>query len=365
MMKREKRTILELCRFADADPDVLSGLMDGALDYPYILGQLLYNRMGGAAYYTLKHTGLMPRVNREFRNTLEAVFEQNVLRTNSYRILLGRMGTMLRDAAFPYALLKGALLASRYPVGLRTSNDLDILVEARDIPALSSLLREHGFVQGYLRAGEFRPATRRDIILSRMNRGETVPFVMKADLPGLPYWEIDVNFSLDYQARETGAVARLLERRQARIPAGETPLYTLDPADFLLHLCAHLYKEASIYSWVDMGRDLSLYKFSDLYLLLREDLDEELELDILERAKACGLEGACAFSFYHTRELFSLDNPVLDDLLNRLKPWDMDRLGEIVRPEDGRIFRHDMAFEDWLFCSCRKERLYETATATA
>ena len=69
MMKREKRTILELCRFADADPDVLSGLMDGALDYPYILGQLLYNRMGGVAYYTLKHTGLMPRVNREFRNT--------------------------------------------------------------------------------------------------------------------------------------------------------------------------------------------------------------------------------------------------------------------------------------------------------
>ena len=94
-------------------------------------------------------------------------------------------------------------------------------------------------------------------------------------------------------------------------------------------------------------------------------LDEELELDILERAKACGLEGACAFSFYHTRELFSLNNPVLDDLLDRLKPWDMDRLGEIVRPEDGRVFRHDMAFEDWLFCSFRKERLYETATATA
>lgn len=206
-MKRENRMILELCRFADADADRLRDLMDGSLDYPYILGQLLYNRMGGAAYHTLKHTGLMPRVNREFRNTLEAVFEQNRLRTNSYRILLDRMGTMLKDAAFPYALLKGALLAGRYPVGLRTSNDLDILVEARDIPALSAHLREHGFVQGYLRAGEFHPATRLEIISSRMNRGETVPFVQKVDLPGLPYWEIDINFSLDYQARETGAVA--------------------------------------------------------------------------------------------------------------------------------------------------------------
>ncbi len=364
-MKRENRTILELCRFADADPDILCDLMDGSLDYPYILGQLLYNRMGGAAYHTLKNTGLLPRVNREFRNTLEAVFEQNRLRTNSYRRLLERMGTMLRDAAFPYALLKGALLVGRYPVGLRTSNDLDILVEARDIPALSALLREHGFVQGYLRAGEFHPATRLEIISSRMNRGETVPFVQKVDLPGLPYWEIDINFSLDYQARETGAVGRLLERRQAQIPVGETPLYTLDPADFLLHLCAHLYKEASIYNWVEMGRDLSLYKFSDLYLLLRDDLDAGLAQDVAARAKACGLTGACAYSFYHTRELFSLRSPALDELLERLKPWDMDRLGEIVRPKDGRIFRHDMAFEDWLFCSCRKERLYETATATA
>ena len=181
----------------------------------------------------------------------------------------------------------------------------------------------------------------------------------------MPYWEIDINFTLDYQARDSGAVERLLEGRQARIETAEAPLYTLAPADFLLHLCAHLYKEASIYNWVEMGRDLSLYKFSDLYLLLREDLDEALAAEVLERAEACGLKGECAFSFYHTRALFSMRHPVLDGLLEGLKPWDMERLGEIYRPSDGRVFRHGMPFDEWMFCGVRKEKLYEAANATA
>lgn len=364
-MKRENAYILELCRFQDADPEKLRVWMEAGLDYPYVLGHLLFNRMGGAAYYTLQNTGLLSLVNREFRSALEAVYEQNRVRTGSYRRLLDQLGNMLRQASFPYALLKGGLLVSRYPAGLRTSNDMDILIQAGDIPALSDLLRENGFVQGYLRGGQFRPATRREIISSRMNRGETVPFVRKVDLPGMPYWEIDINFTLDYQAKDSGAVARLLEKRQARIDTADAPLYTLAPADFLLHLCAHLYKEASIYNWVEMGRDLSLYKFSDLYLLLREDLDGKLAEEILERAEACGLQGECAYSFYHTRELFSMRHPVLDSLLERLKPWDMDRLGRIYRPSDGRMFRHNLAFDEWIFCGCRKEKLYDAANATA
>lgn len=364
-MKKENAYILALCRFQDAGPEELRDLMGQGLDYPYVLGHLLFNRMGGAAYHTLQKTGLLASVNREFRSALEAVYEQNRLRTGSYRRLLDQLGRILRDAPFPYALLKGGLLVSRYPDGLRTSNDMDILIQTQDVPALSDRLREHGFVQGYLRAGQFRPATRQEIISSRMNRGETVPFVRKMDLPGMPYWEIDINFTLDYQARDNGAVKRLLEMRQPRIGTADAPLYTLAPADFLLHLCAHLYKEASIYNWVEMGRDLSLYKFSDLYLLLREDLDEALAAEVLERAEACGLKGECAFSFYHTRELFSMRHPVLDVLLKDLEPWDMDRLGEIYRPADGRVFRHDLSFDEWIFCGSRKEKLYEAANATA
>lgn len=47
-MRRENAYILELCRFQDADPERLRDWMAQGLDYPYILGHLLFNRMGGS-----------------------------------------------------------------------------------------------------------------------------------------------------------------------------------------------------------------------------------------------------------------------------------------------------------------------------
>ena len=44
-MRRENAYILELCRFQDADPERLRDWMAQGLDYPYILGHLLFNRM--------------------------------------------------------------------------------------------------------------------------------------------------------------------------------------------------------------------------------------------------------------------------------------------------------------------------------
>lgn len=311
-MRRENAYILELCRFQDADPERLRDWMAQGLDYPYILGHLLFNRMGGAAYHTLQNAGLLPSVNREFRGALEAVYEQEPA---AHQQLPPPSRPAWRDAP-------GRAVSIRPPQGRAAGQPVSgraAHLKRHGHPHSGTGhsrrptgCRESGFEQGVLRAGRFRPATRQEIISSRMNRGETVPFVRKVDLPGMPYWEIDINFTLDYQARDSGAVERLLEGRQARIETAEAPLYTLAPADFLLHLCAHLYKEASIYNWVEMGRDLSLYKFSDLYLLLREDLDEALAAEVLERGGGLRPQrGVCLFLLSHPRAL-SMRHPVLD-----------------------------------------------------
>ncbi len=44
-MDNENKFILELCKFKYADKDKLTELMKERLDYPYILGHLLYNRV--------------------------------------------------------------------------------------------------------------------------------------------------------------------------------------------------------------------------------------------------------------------------------------------------------------------------------
>ena len=182
-MRSEIRCILELCRFLDSDKETLSALLAQPLDLPYILGQVLYNRMGGAAYVTLKENNLLGRVNREFRSTLQAIYQVGVDKVRSLLQALEMLEDVLRQADFPYALLKGAFLAGLYPMGLRTSNDIDILIEHQHITSLAQLLSQAGFRQGNIRSGVFTAATRAEIISSRMNRGETIPFIKKIDLP--------------------------------------------------------------------------------------------------------------------------------------------------------------------------------------
>ena len=57
-MKKENQLITELCKFLDPDKERIRQLLDETENYPVILGQLLYNRMGGVAYYTLKECRL-------------------------------------------------------------------------------------------------------------------------------------------------------------------------------------------------------------------------------------------------------------------------------------------------------------------
>lgn len=51
-------------------------------------------------------------------------------------------------------------------------------------------------------------------------------------------------------------------------PYRATNLVTLEDKDFIIHLCLHLYKEATTSEWVFRRKDLNLYKFNDIYVLL-------------------------------------------------------------------------------------------------
>lgn len=363
-MKNENLLVLELCKFVRPDKAKIEGLMGQAIHWPYVLGQLLFHRMGGVAYYTLRQCGLLGRVNREVRNSLKTAYDSGVTKSESLKAAMDELTGILQDVE--YALLKGAYLVSQYPAGLRTSNDLDILINQKDISKLEGLLKAAGFAQGNIRNGAFIPASRAEILSSRMNRGETVPFIKRMDLPGMEFLELDINFSLDFKARqETDAVAALLKNTKPLIETGNGNLLTLSPADFLIHLCCHLYKEAVVYAWVEMERDLSLYKFADIYLLLNAWTDPALYAELTARVQRYGLKRECYYALLRTKELFVIESPALDKLLIDICPASTVYLTEIIRPDQNKTYRYEGAFTDWLFTSGRKEYLHEVTNATA
>lgn len=358
-MKKEYAFILELCRFLDPDPGRLSDLMAGSLDFPAVLGQILYHRMGAVCYDTLNQCGLLNSFNREFRNTLKTVYDAGVQKTKSFLQTLQEMKPVFAAAGVPYALLKGAYLAAQYPAGLRTSNDIDVLISPADITPLANALKANGFAQGYIRNGQFIPASRAQIVGSRLNRGETVPFIKKIDLPQMAFLELDLNFSLDCKPGDDAVTAAMLACAEETLPGG---LKTLCPADFYLQLCAHLYKEASVISWVNLGRDLALYKFCDLYLMSSRASDRFFE-EVEARARICGLEKETYYSLFYTKMLFSIQSKGFDALLAAIKPADTSYLTQVFDPAQNKTYRYQMEFIDWIFCPNRKEHLYETGNA--
>lgn len=78
---------------------------------------------------------------------------------------------------------------------------------------------------------------------------------------------------------------------------------TLKKEDFFIHLCTHLHKEATTLPWVKMNRDMTLYKYCDIYMLLSGMT--ELEVDrIFNRATQLGASDICSFAILQTANLF-------------------------------------------------------------
>lgn len=350
----EKQIVMDLCRFLDPNRARLLRNMEKCGDMSDVLGLLLYNRVGGIAYNTLRECELLGKVNREVRNTLQTMYNAAIIQQESYAKAAELLASVLRNIEVPYAVLKGIVLMQTYPRGCRTSNDVDILTAPEHVSAVAERLKAAGFRQGYIRNNRFVPATRKEIISSRMNRGETVPYILEADYPFMKFLEVDINFSLDYKPTDGESVRGML-KDGCQLKNG---LRTLNPACFILHLCAHLYKEATTMSWIQMGRDLSLYKFVDLYLLLSHaepDLCEQL----LKTAESLDLTAACAYALAGTIQLFDMRNAALLRLSERLCRMHENILDVVIDPAGGKRYVYTIDFMQRIFSSHRQKYLKE------
>ena len=141
MTKQEKELFKSLCSFKTTEFD--EHLLSAAT--PTVLGQLFFNRMQAVAYGTLQKHGLLGKVNREFRNSLKAAYEQNLEKNRSFSWCVQHLEGVLANCKCKYAMLKGAYLCKLYPDGYRTSNDIDLLVCPNDVTEIGNALINDAF----------------------------------------------------------------------------------------------------------------------------------------------------------------------------------------------------------------------------
>lgn len=354
MRQKEKELFKSLCSFKENDFD--ETLLDAAT--PVVLGHLFFNRMQAVAYGTLNKHGLLGKINREFRNSLKGASNQNIEKNNSFFRCVELVDDALAECKCKYAMLKGAYLCKAYPEGYRTSNDIDLLVHPKDVTEVGNALLKADFKQGNIRNGNFEPATRKEIIESKMMRGETVPYIKEINFPGMKFLEVDINFSLDYKPGDTDLLDEMMNNTQF-VKLGDFKVRTLRADDFFVHLCSHLYKEATTLPWVEMTRDMTLYKYCDIYMLLN-DADKEHINFLFERAAKLGMEKVCAFAVLQTAELFKFKNLYAVAVATKVLEYDLDFIHRIISPKDKKelIFTERNILERF-FADNRKTLLKE------
>lgn len=337
MTQNEKELFCALCRFHDPDADKLSLLLPENATAS-VLGHLFWNRVPAIAYGVLRDSGLLKKVPREFKNALHHAYLQNKERNQSYFQCLDLLSNLLEPLNLPYAMLKGALLCPLYPEGYRTSNDIDLLVRAGDISALGAALSAAGFRRGYIRGDRLEEATRREILESKMTRGETVPFVREVNLPFMRYLEVDINFSTDYKNGDADTMELFLKNTQKTSVAGHD-IRTLDKIDFFIHLCCHLYKEAATLPWVRMGRDLTLYKFEDICFLLSHFTEKEI-IALFSRAGELSLKEICACAILWTNDIFPGVSQKSLSMAKQALAGKEEMLNQVIDPAEQKIYSY-------------------------
>ncbi len=354
MTNKEKQLFKNLCSF---QTDELSEEQLASAS-PEVLGHLFFNRMQGIAYGNMKRQKLLGKVNREFRNSLQGAYLQNIEKNRSFFTCVQMLGEILSGHSDKYAMLKGALLCRLYPEGYRTSNDIDLLVRPADVTIIGNTLLEAGFLQGNIRNGVFIPATREEIITSKMMRGETVPYIKEVNLPQMKFLEVDINFSLDYKNSNTDALNIILSDA-AKQKIGAYSVNTLSPYDFFIHLCAHLYKEATTLPWVEMMRDMTLYKYSDIYLLVSLMTSEDVN-EIFARAKSFFMDKIVAFAIVQMSYLFECKNKYAVKVAKSVLYEAPNFIHHVISPKERKIYVYSQrdVFER-LFVKNRKILLTE------
>lgn len=334
MNKKEKELFLELCAFRNPNTKKIGRLLKSDAATSEVLGMLFANRMAGVAYHVLKETALLDQVNREFRNSLRNAFLLNEKINEDFIGCIKFLSAELEACGVPYALLKGAYLCNWYPKGCRTSNDIDVLIAPEDVGKVSARLKMAGFKQGFLKNGEFISATRQQIIESKMTRGETVPFIKEIKLPFMKYLEVDLNFSLDYKNSDDEVLRKMLSRAEI-VTVNKTEIRTLHLFDFLLYLCSHLYKEATTMPWIRMQRDMTFYKYCDIYALLQDFNVVDLDALILN-ATDLSMQKEVLYCFKSIQSFFGL----LNSTNYRLLLEENYKLDEVIAPTEKKVYRY-------------------------
>ncbi len=304
-MKRENRLVLlsSLQKRTEDEIREVFELMENELDWGYIIGQLIHHRLSGY-FIAYVPSDLKKYIFKEVDKQLSFIYKTNKVITTSNMDFMQEVFYEFEEEKVVYAGLKGVIYnASVYEIGVRRSNDTDILVPEPELQKVDEILRRKGFIQSVNSNRD--EATRREKIIQRMNFHDLIPYYKNVnDSLLVPYYKIDINFRVDNE--KEGLTKKLFDYGTEIYSQNGYNVRGLKWATHLLHLCIHFYREASHSIWVKDKRDCMLYKLIDIENTIRYLGVEKLQT-WLDEIRKFGCDRDIFFTFYYLNQVYPND----------------------------------------------------------
>lgn len=331
MEKEEYQYILRVLRRflgLNTEPENLSKAY--LYNWESILYQAILHKITGILYIDLINTGVYKIVN----NNLFRYLKRNCDYSNAINLKMLDYSEKISNelmGEIDIAIIKGAILTGYLynDFSLRTFNDIDILVEKKNIDIVSKYLRDLGCVQGKYdkKRRTVVKANRSEIVMKELNSHETVEFhLLSRELFDFDI-VFDINFAFFWKGLkylENINISDVLDKTRKYI-IKERVVSSLSPENLFIHTCLHLYTEAVLfcwqYSWYKNFEETELNKYIDVALFLSKDMDFVYIDKIIQKHN---LFEPVSFVLTHCKEIFDdLNIPCLMEkyILNNMKDF--------------------------------------------
>lgn len=269
-------------------------------DWTLFLGLVIKNRVNGVICNRIQN---MERVPLSVKRSLQFMLLSQIQRNACHKEEIAKVYQELEREEVNYAFLKGAVLNFvYYGKGERISNDTDILVNPEDLTKVIKICEKMGYVQGHIENGEIVPATKREIMFAQLNTYETVPMIKKTGNQYLPFHEFDINFRLGNG--DKGEMSKIMLKDTEIVGNSAVRLRTMSRERFLIYLCIHLYREATMVYKIVRGDDLILYKFMDIHYFIISNQQKLSWEKLLKEAETLDRQKDVYYALYFTEELY-------------------------------------------------------------
>jgi hypothetical protein len=287
----------------DEPAEIIDILSNCYIDWYELLSLLVKHKTIGLAYLHIRNLDLERFFPKRILITIRYICN-GIEKTNKlYLLQLNEIAIAFLSHNTIGLPLKGAYLLGRVytDISSRQLSDLDILIRKSSKGKVSEIMKSLGFCQGEFdkSSRSFKALSREKSIMWKTKLNNMYPFKKISKSSFFDYFLVDFCFSLDLRL-DSAVVDKMID--ESLLVEG---LYTLDKYYFFIHLCAHLYKEASNAVDIQRGSAVNLIKFCDVREFFLISFQKTDLKELIHKINDTNQANAVFYSMYFCKFIFN------------------------------------------------------------